>query len=199
NFTRVPGDSGSPKNTPAPWVPWARAGCDVGNVSTANAVLENNNAITFAAGPTTLAAPATIGATIIKVGNVGGFTAGMAITIDAGSNAEPATIMTVGTSGVGGSGLTLTGPLAKAHASGVTVYGPTATDPTGDMTKVFGPNSPEWQEGRDSQKANPSTAERAKALTDFVGIAIHCGANGGICNKSEHAKPDVLPDEPGTY
>jgi hypothetical protein len=27
--------------TPAPWVPWTRAGCDVGNVSTANMVLEN--------------------------------------------------------------------------------------------------------------------------------------------------------------
>ncbi len=29
--------------TPAPWVPWTRAGCDVGNVSTANMVLENAN------------------------------------------------------------------------------------------------------------------------------------------------------------
>src|SRR3954470_11612818 len=195
----VNGDSGSPKITPAPWVPWARAGCDVGNVSTANAVLENNNAITFAAGPTTLAAAAAIGATNIKVGSVNGFTAGMAITIDAGSNLEPATIMTVGTAGAAGTGITLTGPLTNAHASGVTVYGPTATDPTGDMTKVFGPKSPEWQEGRNSQKANPSTAERAKALTDFVGIAIHCGANGGICNNSAHAKDDLLPDEPGTY
>src|SRR4051794_5980578 len=195
----VNGDSGSLKITPAPWVPWARAGCDVGNVSTANAVLENNNAITFAAGPTTLSAPAAIGATNIKVGSVNGFTAGMAITIDAGSNLEPATIMTVGTAGAAGTGITLTGPLTNAHASGVTVYGPTATDPTGDMTKAFGPNSPEWQEGRDSQKANPSPAERAKALTDFVGIAIHCGANGGICNNSAHAKDDLLPDEPGTY
>src|SRR5438309_5484070 len=114
----VNGDSGSSKITPAPWVPWARAGCDVGNVSTANAVLENNNAITFAAGPTTLAAAATIGATNIKVGSVGGFQAGMAISIDAGSNLEPATIMTVGTATAPGTGLTLTGPLTKDHASG---------------------------------------------------------------------------------
>jgi hypothetical protein len=28
-------------HTPAPWVPWTRAGCDVGDVSTANMVLEN--------------------------------------------------------------------------------------------------------------------------------------------------------------
>src|SRR5207253_9809204 len=100
-FNLVTGDSGSPKNTPAPWVPWARAGCDVGNVSTANAVLENNNAITFAAGPTTLAAAASIGATNIKVGSVNGFTAGMAITIDARPNLAPPTIMAVGTPGAG--------------------------------------------------------------------------------------------------
>jgi hypothetical protein len=199
NFNMLNGDSGSAKNTPAPWVPWARAGCDVGNVSTANAVLENNNAVTFAAGPTTLAAPAATGDTNIKVGSVTGFTAGMAITIDTGANAEPATIMTVGTAGAGGTGITLTGPLANNHASGVPMYGPTATDPTGDMTKVFGAGSPEWQEGRDSQIAPFASAARAKALTDFVGITIHCGVNGGICNNSPHAKPDVLPDEPGGY
>lgn len=31
------------KNAPAPWVPWTRAGCDVGAVSTANIELENVN------------------------------------------------------------------------------------------------------------------------------------------------------------
>ena len=39
----VNGDSGQPKTTPAPWVSYARAGCDVGNVSVANTVLENNS------------------------------------------------------------------------------------------------------------------------------------------------------------
>jgi len=38
----VNGDSGTPKTTPAPWVSYTRAGCDVGNVSVANTVLENN-------------------------------------------------------------------------------------------------------------------------------------------------------------
>jgi hypothetical protein len=38
----VNGDSGTPKNTPAPWVSYTRDGCDVGNVSVANTVLENN-------------------------------------------------------------------------------------------------------------------------------------------------------------
>ncbi|MBV8080418.1 MAG: hypothetical protein JO186_08595 [Actinobacteria bacterium] len=31
------------KTTPAPWVPWTRAGCDVGGVGTANMELENNS------------------------------------------------------------------------------------------------------------------------------------------------------------
>src|SRR4051812_23586159 len=51
NYNMVTGDPATPKNTPAPWVPWARAGCDVGNVSTANAVLENNNSIIFRNSP----------------------------------------------------------------------------------------------------------------------------------------------------
>ena len=129
NYNMVNGDSGTAKNTPAPWVPWARAGCDVGNVSTANAVLENNNSIIFKTGSTT----------------------------------------------------------------------EFATDPTGDMTKVFGEGSPEWNDGKASQLAPFGTPARAKALTDYVGIAIHCGAEGGICAGNPKARPDLLPDEPGGY
>jgi len=94
-------------NTPAPWVPYTRAGCDYGGVSTANVVLEN-----------------------------------------------------------------------------------TRTTPAGDMTKVFGAHSAEWDEAN----ASPTLAQ-----ADFVGIAIHCAAGGGICNSSTHARPDMLPDEPGGY
>ncbi len=39
----VNGDSGQPKTAPAPWVSYTRDGCDVGNVSVANTVLENNS------------------------------------------------------------------------------------------------------------------------------------------------------------
>ena len=138
-------------------------------------MLENNNAIVFGAGPTVTAAAAAAGATNVKVASVNGFTVGMHVTIDTGANAESKVIQTVGTPGAGGTGITLTTALANAHASGVPFYGPTATDPTGDMTKVFGEGSPEWNEGRDSQIAPFATAARAKALTDFVGIAIHCG------------------------
>jgi hypothetical protein len=99
--------TGAPQTTPAPWVPFTRAGCDVGGVSTANIELEN-----------------------------------------------------------------------------------TGNGQFGDMTEVFGADSPEWQEA----KTNPSLAQ-----TDFVGIAIHCAAGGGICADNPNAKPDRLPDEPGGY
>jgi hypothetical protein len=200
NFNMVNADSGVPKNAPAPWVPYTQAGCDFGATALANVVLENNTAIAFRAGPTTLAAAATAGATNIKVASVTGFTAGMPITIDIGSNAETATIQTVGTSGTAGTGITLTAPLTKSHASGVTMYGPTATDPTGDMTKVFGEGSAEWLEGRDSQIAPAGSAARNLAQTDFVGLAVHCSkAADSICASNVNARPDVLPDEPDGY
>jgi hypothetical protein len=68
----------------------------------------------------------------------------------------------------------------------------TSTAPSGDMTRVFGVGSPEWNEAND-----PAT--RAKAQADFVGIAIHCAQTGGACASSPNAKPDALPDEPGGY
>jgi hypothetical protein len=39
----VPAAGAAPSTPPAPWVPFTRAGCDVGDVSTANMVLENVN------------------------------------------------------------------------------------------------------------------------------------------------------------
>jgi hypothetical protein len=96
------------KTTPAPWVPYTRAGCDFGGVGTANIELEN-----------------------------------------------------------------------------------VATNATGDMTRVFGQGSPEW---------NEANATPAKAQTDFVGIAIHCSqATTSHCNGNPDARPDPLPDEPGGY
>jgi hypothetical protein len=112
----VNGDSGSPKITPAPWVPYTRADCDWGAAAGANVVLEN-----------------------------------------------------------------------------------TGTGPNGDMTKVFGQGSPEWNEAVASNAAPPGTAARNLAQTDFVGIAIHCASGGGICTGNPKARPDLLPDEPGGY
>jgi hypothetical protein len=108
------------KNTPAPWVPFTRDGCDFGAVSLANIELEN-----------------------------------------------------------------------------------TGTGPFGDMSEAFGTGSPEWNEAVASNAAPSGTAARAKALTDFVGIAIHCGFGGGICVRNAtnvaNSRPDRLPDEPGGY
>lgn len=96
------------KTTPAPWVPYTRAGCDVGGVGTANIELENNS-----------------------------------------------------------------------------------TSASGDMTRVFGVGSPEWTEA----KTNPHLA-----LTDFVGIAVHCAQTASSkCAANTNAKSDTLPDEPGGY
>ena len=108
------------KTTPAPWVPFTRAGCDVGGVGTANIELEN-----------------------------------------------------------------------------------TATNATGDMTRVFGANSPEWNEAA-AAAALPSDAAHAKAKgqpqTDFVGIAVHCAQTStSVCANNADARPDALPDEPGGY
>jgi hypothetical protein len=108
------------KNTPAPWVPFTRAGCDFGAISLANIELEN-----------------------------------------------------------------------------------TGTGPFGDMSEAFGTGSPEWTEAVASNAAPSGTAARAKALTDFVGIAIHCASGGGICTRNAtnttNSRPDRLPDEPGGY
>jgi hypothetical protein len=112
----VNGDSGTPKTTPAPWVPYTRAGCDWGAAAGANVVLEN-----------------------------------------------------------------------------------TGTGPNGDMTKVFGAGSPEWNEAQASAAAPAGSAARNLAQTDFVGLAIHCGSGGGICAGNPNARPDLLPDEPGGY
>ena len=202
------GGTGSVRNAPAPWVPFTRAGCDVGNVGVANTVLENNNAVVFRSTspgsptPTTLAAAATGGDTNIKVTGTGGFAVGQSFWVDVNANAELVSVTAVGTAGAGGTGITISPALALAHPSGSAVYGQNATDPTGDMTKVFGEGSPEWTEGKTSQIAPSGAAARALAQTDFVGFAIHCGdpAKGpGICTGDPNARTDTLSDEAGGY
>jgi hypothetical protein len=185
------GDGG--QTAPAPWLTYTQAGCNVGGVSAANIELENNNALFF----TSLAAASPVGATNIKVADVSNFTAGEQLTIDTGAATETATIAPggVGTRGATGTGVTLTAPLTKAHASLARVYG---TDPAGDMTRVFGVGSPEWNEGRDSQLATGGTAARLVAQTDFVGYAIHCAKGATPCAGDPHASPDDATTVPGS-
>jgi hypothetical protein len=179
------------QTAPAPWLTYTHAGCNVGGVSAANIELENNNAVAF----TSLSAASVAGATNIKVGAVASFAPGQVITIDTGALAENATVASVGTAGATGTGVTLTAPLTNAHASGARVFGP---DPAGDMTRVFGVNSPEWIEGRNSQLAASGTAARALAQTDFVGYAIHCAQGAAPCQGNPNAKPDDSTTVPGS-
>jgi hypothetical protein len=190
------GGTGQNRNAPAPWVPYTRAGCDVGGAGLANIELENNTSIiTRTVGNTTLAAPSLAGAMSITVASAANLAAGQTIILESGTvRAEVATI-----SSISGTTVNLAAQLASPHNNGgaVTVY---TADPTGDMTKVFGAGSPEWFEGRGSQIAPSGTAARALAQTDFVGVAIHCAAGGGICNSNAaNARPDQLPDEAGGY
>jgi hypothetical protein len=184
-------------NTPAPWVSYTRAGCDVGNVSVANTVLENAKAGAFKAGPTDLYYATSAGDTKIDLYSNSGFHVGDTITIDQGSNQETATIASFS-----GYYTNLTAPLTKAHAQGVEVWEPAAdpVDHTGDLTTTFGPNSPQWQEGVDSQEAPYGSAAANLATTDFVGIAVHCAqTDASVCSNDSNARPDPLPDEPGGY
>src|SRR5262245_14129139 len=181
------GGTGSARNAPAPWVPYTRAGCDVGGAGLANIELENNTAIaTRSTGNTTLAAASAAGAASITVASAATLAPGLTIILETGTvRAEVATI-----SSIAGTTVNLSSPLANAHLSGgaVTVY---AQDPTGDMTRVFGAGSPEWIDGRNSQIAPAGTKERALAQTNYVGYAIHCAnTSTSICNGNPNAKPD---------
>jgi hypothetical protein len=61
----------------------------------------------------------------------------------------------------------------------------------GDVITVYGAGSAE---------ANEATSNFDKAVADFEGIAIHCAQNSPLCAAAgTHAKPDLLPDEPGGY
>ena len=63
-----------------------------------------------------------------------------------------------------------------------------STAPTGDMTRVFGANSTEW---------NEANTDKTKALADFVGIAIHCSLGSKLCD-TPNARPDDETIAPGS-
>ena len=75
-----------------------------------------------------------------------------------------------------------------------------STAATGDVTKVFGVGSPEWNEA-EAARLLPNTPANAKAKAqpqaDFVGIAVHCAQGSEICASG---RDDLLSaDEPGGY
>ncbi len=69
-----------------------------------------------------------------------------------------------------------------------------STAPSGDMTRVFGVGSPEWNEAN-------TAATKTKSLADFIGIAVHCAQGAALCN-TPNAKPDdatIYPGSDGGY
>src|SRR6266516_987359 len=64
---------------------------------------------------------------------------------------------------------------------------------TVDVSRVFGPSSPQQQE----VIANPPPSTLPQA--DFVGIGIHCALGNSLCSSTNTGQPDLLPDEPGGY
>src|SRR5207244_11974923 len=74
-------------------------------------------------------------------------------------------------------------PITALHTAGIAV-------PT-----VFGPGSPEAiQASGDSPGASAT-----QTFADYVGIGVHCASGSALCAASTHARPDLLPDEPGGY
>jgi beta-glucosidase-like glycosyl hydrolase len=96
-----------------------------GTVGSANTTLAGGSTTiaggssTLLAGSTTLSAAAAAGATNIKVGSVSNFVANQVIAIDTGFNLETRTIVSVGGTGLSGSGITVTPALGLAHLAGV--------------------------------------------------------------------------------
>jgi len=62
----------------------------------------------------------------------------------------------------------------------------------GDIGTVYGTTSPEFQSVQASL-SSPDPAIRQRALTDWLGIAVHCAKGSALC---VNGKPDLLPDEP---
>jgi len=94
-------------------------------------------AIIGTAGGTTVGTATAVGATVIPVASAAGFAAGQTITIDNGANLETAVVASIAGGGRGGMGggpgggrggqgvasITITAPLANAHAVGAQVSG----------------------------------------------------------------------------
>jgi hypothetical protein len=60
-------------------------------------------------------------------------------------------------------------------------------NPSVDVPRIFGPNSPEAGESAGQQ------------FVDFEGAAIHCAISSAVCSAANHGAPDVLPQEPKGY
>ena len=78
-------------------------------------------------------------------------------------------------------------------------------NPTFDIPKVFGANSPEAQ-----QTAADTDSFKDNETADYVGLGVHCAQGAAFCADAQAVKynqttpsptgvADLLPDEPGGY
>jgi hypothetical protein len=93
-------------------------------------------------GATTIGIATATGATVMPVASAAGFAAGQAVSIDSGANQEMATVAAI-TGGRGGAAaaITVTAPLAQAHAAGAQVAGSGITV-TRSLTKPHATGAP---------------------------------------------------------
>ena len=178
---------------PAPWVPYTRAGCDVGNVGVANTVLENNNAIVFRSRPDRLSRRAQPWARRTSRSRTASRVRGRRDD-HARRRSEPRagrrSPRRPAPAGAPAPASPSPPPLTKAHAPAASpVYGPTATDPTGDMTKVFGEGSHRVERGhatRSSRTPAPPLARQGadRLRRDRDPLRLRAAA---ICNSNANA------------
>src|SRR5512136_2011989 len=122
------------------------------------------------------------GATNIKVASTSDFMVGHVIAIDTGASAESATVAAVGTSGAGGTGLTLAAALTFAHLPGalVATSGTTAVAATNDMPAQPAYTSAEWKAALDQSVFRILTEMNNAGLLEGTQYGTH--SNG--CNRS---------------
>jgi len=77
---------------------------------------------------------------------------------------------------------------AGCNVGAVSIANMEAENVSGDIIKIFGNPSPQYTEAQ---------TNRAQAIADFEGVAIHCARNSSICSAANTGEPDLLPDEPG--
>lgn len=149
-------------------------------------------AVGGAGGPaaTTLAANVLAGATNIKVVSVTGFSAGEWIEI--GSAGERHQIQTVGTSGSGGTGITLTTPMTLGYSTGADAVetGPPTDVSEGSVSFLVVANTP------NGQRRSHTISGLASGASGVVEMRFFDGTAWGPFSAEEDVQLAVTPGKP---
>jgi len=145
------------------------------------------------------------GVTNIKVASVANFRAGHVLTIDTGASLESTTVMTVGTAGVGGTGLTITPALTFAHVNGalVSTSGTPPVAATNDMPAQPAYTSAEWKAALDQAVFRILTEMNNAGLLEGTQYGSHSnGCNrslGSNCTAFVPARADLQAIQPDMF